>query len=82
MGNAKSEGQTLFWQIYAVTDLSFTERGVRRVGELGCREFALAADAVRMGKERDSRLDVEERRRSYQTMKKRNLKAVSAEAGD
>jgi hypothetical protein len=42
----------------------------------------LAADAVRMGKERDSRLDVEERRRSYQTMKKRNLKAVSAEAGD
>jgi L-lactate dehydrogenase (cytochrome) len=81
MGNAKSEGQTLFWQIYAVTDLSVTERGVRRVGELGCRGFALAADAVRMGKERDSRLDVEERR-SYQTMKKRNLKAVSAEAGD
>ena len=50
------------------------------MGELGCRGFALAANAVRIGKERDSRLDVEER--SYQTMKKGNLKAVSAEAGD
>jgi L-lactate dehydrogenase (cytochrome) len=83
MANAKSEGQTLFWQIYAMTDLSVTEREVRIVGELGYRGFALAADAVRMRKkERGSRLNVEERRRSYQTMKKRNLKAISAEAGD
>lgn len=38
-----------------MTNLSVTERGVRRVGELGCRGFALAANAVRIGKERDSR---------------------------
>jgi hypothetical protein len=71
----------LFWQIHAMTDLSITEREARRVVELECRGFVLAADGVRMGKkERDSRLDVEERRRrrSYQTMKRRNLMAVSA----
>jgi L-lactate dehydrogenase (cytochrome) len=58
MANARGEGQTLFWQIYAMTDLGVIEREVRRVVELGCRGFTLAADAVRMRKkERDSRLE-------------------------
>lgn len=58
MANARGEGQALFWQIYAMTDLSVTEREVRRAVELGYRGLALAVDAVRMGKERDSRLNV------------------------
>ena len=61
MASAKGEEQTLFWQIYAMTDLTVTEREVRRAVELEYRGFALTVDAVRMGKrERDLRLNVEE----------------------
>jgi L-lactate dehydrogenase (cytochrome) len=61
MANTRGEAQALFWQIYAMTDLRFTEREVRRAVELGYRGFALTVDAVRMGKrERDLRLNIEE----------------------
>ena len=61
MADAKVEGQTLYWQIYAMSDLRVTEREVRRAEELGYRGFALTVDAVRMGKrERDLRLSIEE----------------------
>jgi L-lactate dehydrogenase (cytochrome) len=79
MANARGEGQTLFWQIYPMTDLSVTEREVRRAVELGYRGLALAVDAVRMGKkERDSGLNVEEEELSDNEMKRRNLKGASA----
>lgn len=60
MANARGEGQVLYWQIYAMTDLKKTEREVRRAVELGYRGFALTVDAVRMGKrERDLRLNIQ-----------------------
>jgi L-lactate dehydrogenase (cytochrome) len=61
IANAGSEEQVLFWQIYAMTDLSVTEREVRCAVELGYGGFALTVDAVRMGKrERDLRLNIHE----------------------
>ncbi|KAF9893441.1 Cytochrome b5 domain-containing protein 1 [Aspergillus nanangensis] len=61
MADARSPAQTLFWQIYAVEDLSITEKEIKQAVALGYKGFALTVDAIRAGKrERDLRLRLEE----------------------
>ncbi|KAJ5990755.1 hypothetical protein N7522_010962 [Penicillium canescens] len=56
MANAGRPDQTLYWQIYAMTDLAITEQQVIKAVELGYKGFALTVDAIRSGKrERDLR---------------------------
>lgn len=58
---ARAPNQTLFWQIYAKSDLSITEKEVLRAIELGYKGFALTVDAIRGGnRERDRRMEVAE----------------------
>lgn len=58
---ARSPNQVLFWQIYARSDLSITEKEVLRAIELGYKGFALTVDAIRGGnRERDRRMEVAE----------------------
>ncbi|PYI00615.1 oxidoreductase [Aspergillus sclerotiicarbonarius CBS 121057] len=57
MINACGAGQTVYWQIYAQSDLEITEKQVREAVKLGYKGFALTVDAVRPGKrERDLRV--------------------------
>lgn len=59
--SVRKPGQNLYWQIYALSDLSVTEKEIRRAVELGFKGFALTVDAVRSGKrERDTRAMVAE----------------------
>ncbi|KAB8214637.1 FMN-dependent dehydrogenase [Aspergillus novoparasiticus] len=58
---ARAPDQALFWQIYAKSDLSITEKEVIRAIELGYKGFALTVDAIRGGnRERDRRMAVAE----------------------
>lgn len=57
LADARTETQTLYWQIYAMEDLSVTEKEVKDAIDLGYRAFALTVDAIHVGKrERDLRL--------------------------
>ncbi|GKZ35530.1 cytochrome b5 domain-containing protein 1 [Aspergillus brasiliensis] len=61
LADARVDTQTLYWQIYAMEDLSVTEREIKQAISLGYRAFALTVDANRVGKrERDVRLIIEE----------------------
>lgn len=56
MANAKAPNQTMYWQIYAMTDLAITEKQVKQAVESGYKGFALTVDAIRPGKrDRDLR---------------------------
>lgn len=56
-----SPSQTLYWQIYALDDLTVTEKEIKQAITLGYKGFALTVDALRAGKrERDVRLSLEE----------------------
>ncbi|KAI3549255.1 cytochrome b2 [Colletotrichum abscissum] len=56
MAAARSGRQTLYWQIYAKSDLKKSERELRHALELGYTGFALTVDAVLPGlRERDVR---------------------------
>ncbi|KAM0752584.1 hypothetical protein T439DRAFT_354078 [Meredithblackwellia eburnea MCA 4105] len=55
----RMEGQTTFWQIYAMQDLSITEKEIKEAIKLGYKGFALTVDGVYLGKrERDMRLHI------------------------
>ncbi|KAJ5510194.1 FMN-dependent dehydrogenase [Penicillium expansum] len=57
MADARVPDQTLYWQIYAMTDLEVTERQIKEAVKLGYKGFALTVDAIRAGKrERDLRV--------------------------
>lgn len=57
LADARADTQTLYWQIYALEDLSVTEKEIKQAISLGYRGFALTVDANRVGKrERDVRL--------------------------
>ncbi|KAJ5585766.1 oxidoreductase [Penicillium hetheringtonii] len=61
LADARTETQTLYWQIYAMEDLSVTEKEVKDAIDLGYRAFALTVDAIHVGKrERDLRLIIKE----------------------
>ncbi|VUC32428.1 unnamed protein product [Clonostachys rosea] len=61
MADARSPGQSLYWQIYAMKDLEATKREVERAVASGYKGFALTVDAIQVGKrERDMRLNIEE----------------------
>ncbi|OJZ85151.1 hypothetical protein ASPFODRAFT_208328 [Aspergillus luchuensis CBS 106.47] len=54
LADARADTQTLYWQIYALEDLSVTEKEIKQAISLGYRGFALTVDANRVGKrERD-----------------------------
>ncbi|KAH8698969.1 oxidoreductase [Talaromyces proteolyticus] len=56
-----TEQQKLYWQIYALSDLSTTEKEIRQAINLGYKGFALTVDAIRAGKrERDVRVGLQE----------------------
>lgn len=57
MADSRVPDQTLYWQIYAMTDLEVTERQIKEAVKLGYKGFALTVDAIRAGKrERDLRV--------------------------
>lgn len=61
MADARGQNQTLYWQIYAMRDLSITEREIRQAIASGYKGFALTVDAIQVGKrERDMRLNIAE----------------------
>lgn len=61
MADARGPNQALFWQIYAMKDLSVTEREIRQAVASGYKGFALTVDAIQVGKrERDMRLNIAE----------------------
>ncbi|KAH6971137.1 oxidoreductase [Ilyonectria sp. MPI-CAGE-AT-0026] len=61
MADARGQNQTLYWQIYAMRDLSITEREIRQAIAAGYKGFALTVDAIQVGKrERDMRLNIAE----------------------
>jgi L-lactate dehydrogenase (cytochrome) len=61
IADARIPNQTLYWQIYAMADLTVTEREIKQAVELGYKAFALTVDAVRAGKrERDVRANISE----------------------
>lgn len=61
MAEARSPDQTLYWQIYAKTDLSISEDEIRHAIVRGYRGFALTVDAIQAGnRERDIRHGLEE----------------------
>lgn len=60
IADAHGPAQTLYWQIYAMNDLSVTEKEIKQAIALGYRGFALTVDAIWSGKrERDLRLSVD-----------------------
>jgi L-lactate dehydrogenase (cytochrome) len=61
IADAKGEDQTLYWQIYAKSDLKITEQEIKNAVALGYKGFALTVDAIRAGKrERDVRTSIAE----------------------
>lgn len=50
MANARGPEQTTYWQIYAMTDLTVTEKEVKHAISLGYKGFALTVDAIWAGK--------------------------------
>lgn len=59
MANARAPDQTLYWQIYPMTDLEVTEKQIKEAVRLGYKGFALTVDAIRAGKrERDLRMAI------------------------
>lgn len=61
IADARGPVQTLYWQIYAMNDLSVTEKEIKQAIALGYRGFALTVDAIWSGKrERDVRLSVDD----------------------
>ncbi|KAB8215086.1 FMN-dependent dehydrogenase [Aspergillus novoparasiticus] len=61
LADARTETQTLYWQIYPMEDLSVTEKEIKDAIDLGYRAFALTVDAIHVGKrERDLRLIIKE----------------------
>lgn len=61
MADARSPGQSLYWQIYAMKDLETTRREIERAVASGYKGFALTVDAVQVGKrERDMRQNIQE----------------------
>lgn len=61
MADARGTDQVLYWQIYAMTDLTVTEREIKQAVASGYRGFALTVDAIHVGKrERDMRLSIQE----------------------
>ena len=61
MAEARIPNQTLYWQIYAMSDLAVTEREVKQAVKLGYKGFTLTVDAIYAGKrERDLRVSFEE----------------------
>ncbi|CAM1506151.1 Fc.00g057920.m01.CDS01 [Cosmosporella sp. VM-42] len=61
IADARADTQTLYWQIYAKSDLRETEKEVREATKLGYKGFALTVDAIRAGiRERDLRVSLDE----------------------
>lgn len=61
ISDAVSPSQTLYWQIYAASDLKVTEAEVHQAVACGYKGFALTVDAIRAGKrERDVRMGLED----------------------
>jgi L-lactate dehydrogenase (cytochrome) len=61
MSSARGPNQTIYWQVYPMTDLTVTEREIKRAIDLGYKGFALTVDAIRAGKrERDLRITISE----------------------
>ena len=61
IAGARADTQTLYWQIYAKSDLRETEKEVREAIKLGYKGFALTVDAIRAGiRERDLRVSLAE----------------------
>jgi L-lactate dehydrogenase (cytochrome) len=61
MADARVSNQTLYWQIYAMSDLAVTEKEICQAIVRGYKGFALTVDAIRAGKrERDVRAGIEE----------------------
>ncbi|KAH7137835.1 oxidoreductase [Dactylonectria macrodidyma] len=61
IADVRAQNQTLYWQIYAKSDLRESEKEVREAIELGYKGFALTVDAVRAGiRERDLRVKSDE----------------------
>ncbi|KAH7035967.1 FMN-dependent dehydrogenase-domain-containing protein [Microdochium trichocladiopsis] len=59
MASARADNQTLFWQIYAKSDLEESAKEVRKAIELGYKGFALTVDAIWPGiRERDLRASI------------------------
>jgi L-lactate dehydrogenase (cytochrome) len=50
IANARVPEQTTYWQIYAMTDLTITEKEVKHAISLGYKGFALTVDAIWAGK--------------------------------
>lgn len=61
MAEACAQDQTVYWQIYAKSDIHETEQEVKLAVQRGFKGFALTVDAIRPGKrERDIRHGIEE----------------------
>lgn len=61
IANARAPDQTLYYQIYAKSDLSISEQEIKSAIALGYKGFALTVDAIRATKrERDMRLNIKE----------------------
>jgi L-lactate dehydrogenase (cytochrome) len=61
MADARGPDQTLYWQIYAMSNLEITKEEIKQAVKLGYKGFALTVDAVRGGKrERDLRANIAE----------------------
>ncbi|KAF7555690.1 hypothetical protein G7Z17_g2003 [Cylindrodendrum hubeiense] len=61
MTDARGPNQTLYWQIYAMTDLEITKREIKEAIASGYKGFTLTVDAIKVGKrERDMRLNIAE----------------------
>lgn len=62
MAQARSPGQSLYWQIYAMRDLEVTKKEIERAVAAGYKGFALTVDAIQVGKrERDMRQNIQGR---------------------
>ncbi|KAF7560360.1 hypothetical protein G7046_g3778 [Stylonectria norvegica] len=60
MAAARADAQTLYWQIYAKTDLKESDKEIKQAIELGYTGFCLTVDAIRAGiRERDLRVGLE-----------------------
>lgn len=61
IASSRGPDQSIFWQIYAKTDLTASEHEIKLAIQRGFKGFALTVDAIRAGnRERDVRHGIEE----------------------
>jgi L-lactate dehydrogenase (cytochrome) len=61
ISDSRAPGQVIYWQTYTQINLAVTERQIKQAVVNGYGGFALAVDAIRVGKrERELRINMED----------------------